>query len=596
MWRCAGRPWPPVVGLFQPGAQRFSYIDEMLTLPPGTVEQAALHLDRIAFGAGAAGPMAVITFQEGFSAADLLPDGGTGPVELSPEASAAARGGMLCIATPAICRQFASGDYPTLADQPAFRTARKAEAGTDAWLYTSMPGLIRLGGDDMETKGMVDALGLAHAENIVASVDADGPGLQAVLRLGEQDDGLLRLLPDGPLDIVSVVPKAPSAALMLEWHDASTLFSGFMDFVRRMDVKYDDPSAEQEIADFEQRSGVKLADFAKTIGGGLAVYLPTPGPDGMLGVQQIVGVLPLKDPGAFRDGLTGIITAATGMGPMPVTIGDKPGLQLGMLPVVVAFLDDRAVIAMDSAAVEGYIKWAASGGPAMAEKAPDASVMLFLDAGLLLKSYPRPESGAQVVLTLGRKDRDVRLGASVENAAPSVARTYVAVTAIAAAMVMPALERARSAAKEAKSRSNLHMIGLGIAMYRNAHDDQFPATLAPLVSEGYLDDASTFVDPADQHPVKHPGQDFPSSYEYVGPVDPNVPSEFILAYSRKGLYPGGRNVLFPDLSVMWFSEEDLHRPGGARGMSLGQCYQWLLDHDKGTMTDAQKARLKGFFQ
>ncbi len=396
---------PPAVGLFRPGLQRFSYLDEMLTLPPGTVERAARHLDRVAFGAGATGPMTVLSFQQGFSAADLLPGGGAGPVDLSPEASAAVRGGLFCIATPALCRKFAAGDYATLADEPAFRAARKAEPGRDAWIYAGVPGLIRLGGDDREVRTMVDVFGLANAQSITASFDAGAPGLQALLRLGQGDDGLLHLLPGGPLDIVSTVPAAPSAAFLFEWHDAPALFGGLMDFVRRMDAKYGGPSGEQEITDFEQRSGVKFADFAKTLGGGLAVYLPAPGPDGMLGLQQTVGVLPLKDPGTFRDDLTKIITAATGMGPMPLTFGDKPGLRLAMPPVVIAILNDRAVVAMDPAAVEGYMKWVASGRPAMAEKAPDASVMLFLDAGLLMKSYPRPQSGAQVVLMLGRKDR-----------------------------------------------------------------------------------------------------------------------------------------------------------------------------------------------
>jgi prepilin-type N-terminal cleavage/methylation domain-containing protein len=50
----------------------------------------------------------------------------------------------------------------------------------------------------------------------------------------------------------------------------------------------------------------------------------------------------------------------------------------------------------------------------------------------------------------------------------------IAIIAILAAMLMPALERAREAARQAACVSNLHQIGLGMAIYQNDYDSVLP--------------------------------------------------------------------------------------------------------------------------
>ncbi len=465
---------PPVVGLFGTGWQRFSYVDQEYNLPPGTADRAALHLDRAAFGAGPAGPMAVLSFEEGFPAAALLPDGGTGPVELGPGAFAAARGPMLCIAGPALCRKFLAGGYPTLAEQDTIKGARAKNAGADAWLFVDMQRLLaaarpaRADGSVEVFKALTDLIGIAHAGGLTARLDVDGPGLRGALELGDGDHGLLGLLPGGPLDIVSVVPKNPSAALLLEWTDAPAFFGGSMERVRRLGAEHGDPAADAAIEGFEQRAGVPFADFFETLGAGLAVYLPAPAGRDMLHAEQAVAVLPLRDPGAFRWDLVGIVTAATGIGPLPQTFGDKTGLRLPRTPLVVAFLNDRAVIGIDRAAVAGYMRWAASGEPAMDLKEPGACAVLYMDAGLLLRSYPQPTPGAQVILDLGRHEGSLEFGATIENTSLPTAPMYAAAIAFFAAGVMPGIERGKMAAKEAESRNNLHIIGMALAMFVNA--------------------------------------------------------------------------------------------------------------------------------
>ena len=50
----------------------------------------------------------------------------------------------------------------------------------------------------------------------------------------------------------------------------------------------------------------------------------------------------------------------------------------------------------------------------------------------------------------------------------------IAIIAILAAMLMPALEKARREALKSNCRNNLHQLGLAFSMFRNNHNDVFP--------------------------------------------------------------------------------------------------------------------------
>jgi hypothetical protein len=158
------------------------------------------------------------------------------------------------------------------------------------------------------------------------------------------------------------------------------------------------------------------------------------------------------------------------------------------------------------------------------------------------------------------------------------------------------LGRARDEAKKAVSRANLHNIGLGIAMHRAAHDDAYPPDLRALLTEGYLDDREMLLDPSDAKPVPVGGNGPPCSYEYIGQIPRGAPPDTIIAYTRKGIYPDGRNVLYEDVAVMWVPEADLHDPQGDPRKSLRASYQALMDSCGPDMAEEQKARLKVFFE
>jgi len=85
----------------------------------------------------------------------------------------------------------------------------------------------------------------------------------------------------------------------------------------------------------------------------------------------------------------------------------------------------------------------------------------------------------------------------------------IAIIAILAAMLMPALARAREEARRSNCRANLHNIGLGLQMYVNANNEQWPVEFMPdlpadeycnawgrLVGKKYIDDADIFNCPS----------------------------------------------------------------------------------------------------
>lgn len=122
----------------------------------------------------------------------------------------------------------------------------------------------------------------------------------------------------------------------------------------------------------------------------------------------------------------------------------------------------------------------------------------------------------------------------------------IAIIAILAAMLLPALSKARANACEAKCRSNLKDVGLSVNMYWNDCEDTFPPGTSKsspwriLLNGNYLTDRKIWDCPGDttrkgqtsaetykeKQPSRAPmacdfynqagGQDFHYGYEYIG--------------------------------------------------------------------------------
>ncbi|MFO8008350.1 MAG: hypothetical protein R6V05_11525, partial [Candidatus Brocadiia bacterium] len=380
------------------------------------------------------------------------------------------------------------------------------------------------------------------------------------------------------------VPHDAAAALLLNWGDASEFLGSLRDLLVEADGELGNGEAARRIQGAEQRWGITLDELFDQIGSGAALYLPSAPAGGFIGRGDITFVLALEEPGGFQESLDSILTAMTGA---PAVEEDFEGLnirRIGPFPVYYFVSSNLMMAAGSPAALKRHVAWATASRAATLEpRVTDQAALLRLDLGYLLQSFPRTEPGPKATVAVSRDGDEVRMAFRTQDwDVAGIRRAYTAAwVGMMATRLMPALKGARAEAAKADARSDLHEIGLGIAMYKMDHQGRFPLNLEVLLQEDYISGAEVFVDPRDTNPRRRGAMRLPYSYEYVGPIPKSAPPELIIAYARPDIEPGGRNVLYVDNAVRWVSEEELHSAGGGRGMSLPQCYEWLMEHSEG---------------
>ena len=136
----------------------------------------------------------------------------------------------------------------------------------------------------------------------------------------------------------------------------------------------------------------------------------------------------------------------------------------------------------------------------------------------------------------------------------------------AISMLMPALTRARSQARFAKSMANLNGLGKAIALYQGSHDDQFPPNLDVLVEEGLIDPSQLVMPSSDHNPPRLSRGRLIGSLDYAYVQPPQgvaTPADFIMAYERPDLARrrglGGIAVLHRGINVTRMTFAQFHR-------------------------------------
>lgn len=116
----------------------------------------------------------------------------------------------------------------------------------------------------------------------------------------------------------------------------------------------------------------------------------------------------------------------------------------------------------------------------------------------------------------------------------------VAVAAMGAAIIMPALSKTKKIAQRTVSATNLKSIGIASAIYANDNDDNFPQTLEVLVSEYDLSPKSL------TSPRKPDGFDGPD-YILIQGLTGKAPPQTVLVYENPAFVDDDRvNVLYVD--------------------------------------------------
>jgi tetratricopeptide (TPR) repeat protein len=138
------------------------------------------------------------------------------------------------------------------------------------------------------------------------------------------------------------------------------------------------------------------------------------------------------------------------------------------------------------------------------------------------------------------------------------------------ARVTPVLGRAREEAQRSNQRANLHNIGLGIQMYRNAHGETYPPDLEVVFGEGYL---------ADRELLHWPGLEL----RYVIPTTDRPTDVVAYFWPATG---GGANVLYSDNAVDWVPTD---REGSLVNPRDGRLIAWAPS-PAGTQVAAAPAR------
>ncbi|MFW6161145.1 MAG: DUF1559 domain-containing protein [Planctomycetota bacterium] len=546
------------------------------------------------------------------------------------------RGDMLLLSTSdAAIQGVLEGRGPRLREVPAFRRAATMGGSPVALaLYNHAATMERFGALlPPQGQAVMAELGLNEVRAAGFRLGARGKALVSTLFVQSAGErrGLLKVVAAEPVDrdLAKLVPHDAGIASVANL-DPAALYDTVL-AVLQVVAQAQGVNARKALGKFEAGAGVRLRDdlFA-ALGRGTVV---TTSADSVLLPALIVSQA-TRDPAKVEQALGALVRQLdaavkaqkpeAGAALKTIAFGEHtvrylvtPNVPVPLAPCY-AIEDGRLVLALSPVHLKDYLLFLDSAEPclldnqgflAMADVLPkDATGFSYADFGgsfmqayrmvgpLLTMAQGIPRNPVAIDLANMPSPRTIR-----RHLFGSVSYTYatedmvvwechsptglqlvgplpaVAAAGIGAGMVLPAVARARTAARGVVSKNNLKQIGLGVHMYTADHEGRLPPDLDALFDGEMLADDQILIAPNDPAP-RAMGQRR-SSYVYLLGDQPdlkltmgdiNRPAAVPLAWERQSFGGGVRNVVFCDGHVQEMAEADFQR-------RLARVRNWLRE-------------------
>jgi hypothetical protein len=495
----------------------------------------------------------------------------------------------------------------TLRASESYADVRRALRGADVQIYFDAGVFIRkaLGGEgDEMAAAWMEVFGLDRLRAVGVGLGVGPTGGTTTLRLTTEGRpaGFLGAFVrgGGPIKSIKYVPEDAGLYYVLNFESLLGVYREFADGLEAVSDEFD-LMAYEDFADGIENIEALLAmnleeDVLAGFGGEIALSAKIPD---ALGIPPAALLIEVEDKVAVEKFVARILELLEAFaGELETTTAKHKGVEITTVlasPQItpgVAVLDEFLVVGTHPNAVRAIIDTAAEGTnigtskdyrAAMAGLPTEGAAMMYLDVQGLFEFLfpivaaraPSEGRGGELIKELGSLGEHLS-GFGMVLTGDDSGLTYrmhspkallQPALVFGAGMMLPALQRAREAARSAVSMSNVRQLSIGIMMYAHDHDDRVPEKLSDLVApEQYHDSPGVFVHPKNKAKAKLIDFDKPetidehSDYELVlkGSLgDVKEPSKTVMIREKEQFSKKGRVIGYADGHVGLRSEDEV---------------------------------------